>query len=740
MTSQPNSHPADPNGAGPRQPTDVQQPVDPKPVSPNGQSAGLDGPISPDRLGGHGQPLLEVADLTVSFRSEAGRVQAVRGVSYSVRPGETLAIVGESGSGKSVSSLAVMGLLPSSAVVTGVIRFRGQDLLSLNDKRLSKIRGSGISMVFQDPLSALTPVYTIGDQIAEAVSIHQDVSKAAAHARAVELLDLVGIPNPKLRASSFPHEFSGGMRQRAMIAMAIANDPDLIIADEPTTALDVTIQAQVLDVLQKAKEVTNAATVLITHDLGVVAGFADRVMVMYAGKAVELAAVDDVFYHPRMPYTMGLLGSIPRMDVEEKEPLIPIEGTPPSLVALPAGCPFAARCPIVVDKCRTIEPGLELTDRSDHFAACHRSVEIAQRSWGAADVFVRPRLPRDELVAVPREQRDVVLTLDDLHRAFPIRKGAVLRRTVGRVSAVDGVSLDIRQGETLGLVGESGCGKTTTIMEIMNLLKPQQGKIVVLGKNTDNLKGEDRRRMRADLSIVFQDPMASLDPRMPVGDLLAEPMWVQKVSKDKIKTRVSELLRMVGLSPEHASRYPGEFSGGQRQRIGIARALALDPKVIVLDEPVSALDVSIQAGVINLLDELKIKMGLSYLFVAHDLSVVRHIADRVAVMYLGRIVEIGTTREIFGQPSHPYTQALLSAIPLPDPQKERSRERILLTGDLPSPSDIPSGCRFSSRCFVFADQLTADERAKCKGEDPQLHGVGSDHQAACHFATVREVV
>jgi peptide/nickel transport system ATP-binding protein len=274
----------------------------------------------------------------------------------------------------------------------------------------------------------------------------------------------------------------------------------------------------------------------------------------------------------------------------------------------------------------------------------------------------------------------------------------------------------------------------------MNLLKPQQGKIVVLGKNTDNLKGEDRRRMRADLSIVFQDPMASLDPRMPVGDLLAEPMWVQKVSKDKIKTRVSELLRMVGLSPEHASRYPGEFSGGQRQRIGIARALALDPKVIVLDEPVSALDVSIQAGVINLLDELKIKMGLSYLFVAHDLSVVRHIADRVAVMYLGRIVEIGTTREIFGQPSHPYTQALLSAIPLPDPQKERSRERILLTGDLPSPSDIPSGCRFSSRCFVFADQLTADERAKCKAEDPQLHGVGSDHQAACHFATVREVV
>ncbi len=685
-------------------------------------------------------PLLEVRDLTVGFGSEAGKVQAVRGVSYSVRAGETLAIVGESGSGKSVSSLAVMGLLPSNAVVTGSIRFKGTEMLGLNDRKLSRLRGSAISMVFQDPLSALTPVYTIGDQIAEAVSIHQNVSKAQAHQRAVELLDLVGIPNAKLRASAFPHEFSGGMRQRAMIAMAIANDPDLIIADEPTTALDVTIQAQVLDVLQKAKEVTNAATVLITHDLGVVAGFADRVMVMYAGKAVELAEVDDAYYQPRMPYTMGLLGSIPRMDVEEKEPLIPIEGTPPSLVNLPPGCPFQPRCPIAVELCRTVEPALEATDQPGHTAACHRSIEIAQRRWAAADVFVRPELPPADGLPTAREDRPVVLTLDDLSRAFPIRKGAVIRRTIGKVRAVDGVSLDIRQGETLGLVGESGCGKTTTIMEIMNLLKPQQGKIVVLGKDTDNLKGADRRKMRADLSIVFQDPMASLDPRMPIGDILAEPMWVQKIPDERIKARTAELLNMVGLAPEHASRYPAEFSGGQRQRIGIARALALDPKVIVLDEPVSALDVSIQAGVINLLDELKVRLGLSYLFVAHDLSVVRHIADRVAVMYLGRIVEVGTTREIFSAPSHPYTQALLSAIPLPDPVKERSRQRILLTGDLPSPADVPSGCRFSSRCFVFAEQLNAEERATCKSADPELRELAADHRAACHFAKVREVV
>jgi peptide/nickel transport system ATP-binding protein len=697
--------------------------------------------------------ILEVADLTVSFRSEAGSVRAVRGVTYSVAPGETLAIVGESGSGKSVSSLAVMGLLPSSAQITGTIRFKGTDLLTLNDRRLSKIRGSGISMVFQDPLSALTPVYTIGDQIAEAVRIHQDVNKNQAQKRAVELLDLVGIPNPELRASSFPHEFSGGMRQRAMIAMAIANDPDLIIADEPTTALDVTIQAQVLEVLKKAKQATNAATVLITHDLGVVAGFADRVMVMYAGKAVELASVDDIFYHPRMPYTMGLLGSIPRMDVAEKEPLIPIEGNPPSLVNLPDGCPFAPRCPIAVEQCRTTEPALDPTDRGAHFAACHRKNEIAQRRWTAAEVFVRPDAPADVVAGVPRSERPVVLELDNLHRAFPIRRGAVIRRTVGAVRAVDGVSLEIRQGETLGLVGESGCGKTTTIMEVMNLLKPQQGRIVVLGRETDRLNGDGRRKMRSDLSIVFQDPMASLDPRMPVGDILAEPMWVQKMPEDKIRARTADLLQMVGLSPEHSSRYPAEFSGGQRQRIGIARALALDPKLVVLDEPVSALDVSIQAGVINLLDELKARLGLSYLFVAHDLSVVRHIADRVAVMYLGRIVEIGTAREIFDQPSHPYTQALLSAIPLPDPEKERTRKRILLTGDLPSPANVPSGCRFSSRCFVFSEQLDAEQRARCTQEDPTLMNSaeragpvvdaaqpGDGQRAACHFATVREVV
>jgi peptide/nickel transport system ATP-binding protein len=685
-------------------------------------------------------PVLAVRGLTVTFPGSAGDVRAVRGIDYELQRGEVLGIVGESGSGKSASATAVTGLLPASAVVDGSIRLDGEELIGLDDARMAKVRGKRIAMVFQDPLSALTPVYTVGDQLSEAVRIHNDVSRQAARERSVELLKLVGIPHASERADAFPHEFSGGMRQRVMIAMAIANDPDVIIADEPTTALDVTIQAQVLEVLRTARELTGAAIVMITHDLSVIAGFADRVAVMYAGRIVETGTVDEVFYSPRMPYTMGLLGAIPRADESGDRPLVPIDGTPPSLVDLPAGCPFAARCPLAFDTCREVEPALIAVGSANHRSACHLAEKIEAGGWGPTDVFPLPDLPEAAAARVPRAERDVVLEAKDLVRHHPLHKGADFKRQVGAVRAVDGISFDLRDGETLGLVGESGCGKTTTLLEVLELAAPQAGRIVVLGRDVSELGQSERRAMRRDVNIVFQDPMASLDPRMPVSDILAEPMRTHGMSGAKIQARIRELLRLVGLNPEHAGRYPQQFSGGQRQRVGIARALALEPELLVLDEPVSALDVSIQAGVINLLEELRARLGLSYLFVAHDLAVVRHIADRIAVMYLGKIVEIGEVTRVYESASHPYTQALLSAIPLPDPHKERARRRILLEGDLPSPADPPSGCRFRTRCPKFAG-LDEDRRRRCLEEEPPLHGMDDDdHAAACHYAEALKVV
>jgi len=697
------------------------------------------GPSAPVRAGA---PLLEVTDLSVTFPQRGGPdVNAVRGISYQVHTGEFLGIVGESGSGKSVSSLALMGLLPSSARVTGSIRFGGRSLLDLNDRQLSGIRGREISMIFQDPLSALTPVYTVGDQIAEALLLHDSaLGKRAAQARAVELLKVVGIPAPERRAKAFPHEFSGGMRQRAMIAMAIANDPQLIIADEPTTALDVTIQAQILEVLEKAKELTGAAVVLITHDLGVVAGHADRIAVMYAGKLVENGTTTEVFAAPHMPYTIGLLRSVPNMQTAGTERLVPLEGRPPSLTALPRGCPFAARCPIAIDVCRETEPGLlvhglTLSDElaaelaAEHVAACHRSDEIASGLLTRADVFPRPA-PLAVQHSRARAEAEPVLSVTGLVRHFPLTKGGVFSRQIGTVRAVDGVSFSIQAGQTLGLVGESGCGKSTTILEILEMTKPQAGRILIDGKDVSGLGRAELLRLRKDVQIVFQDPMAALDPRLPIGDIIGEPLTVHGVKPDARQGRVAELLDLVGLDPQMADRYPHEFSGGQRQRIGIARALATNPRLVVLDEPVSALDVSIQAGVINLLEDLKEKLNLSYLFVAHDLAIVRQIADTVAVMYLGRIVEYGPVAEVFVRPRHPYTQALISAAPIPDPVIERSRKRVLLEGDLPSPTEKIDGCNFRSRCPLYT--LLADtDKALCETVDPALRAHGQV-QTACH--------
>lgn len=530
------------------------------------------------------------------------------------------------------------------------------------------------------------------------------------------------------------------MRQRVMIAIAIANGPDVIICDEPTTALDVTIQAQILEVLKTAQRETGAAIVMITHDLGVVAGLVDRMLVMYAGRPVEIGAVDDVYYRTRMPYTMGLLGSVPRLDDEEKAPLIPIRGNPPSLSALPSGCPFAPRCPLAIDACSEAEPELQPVGAEGHAAACVRTGEIEEHGWSAADVYPLPEASGAGSGQPPREYRETVLDVDGLVKHHPLMKGAVFKRRVGTVYAVDGISFEIAEGETLGLVGESGCGKSSTLMEILSLRTPQSGKVTVLGRESGRAGHRERFEIRRDVQVVFQDPMSSLDPRMQVFDVVAEPLRTHRHPRAGLRARVNELLTLVGLDPAHAARYPQEFSGGQRQRIGIARALALKPKLLVLDEPVSALDVSIQAGVINLLDDLKAELGLSYLFVAHDLSVVRHIADRVAVMYLGRIVEIGAADSLFSAPAHPYTQALLSAIPVPDPEKERTRSPIVLEGDLPSPASPPSGCRFRPRCPKFRTLSTAEQQA-CVDTEPGLNAVSQDdHGAACHYAEKRTVV
>ncbi|WP_436535712.1 dipeptide ABC transporter ATP-binding protein [Actinoplanes sp. HUAS TT8] len=592
--------------------------------------------------------ILTVRNLSVTFPSETGPVHAVREIDLDLHAGRTLALVGESGSGKSATATAIMGLLPPGTATAGEVLLDGPNLLGLDDRRMSAVRGKRIGMVFQDPLSALTPIFPVGRQIADAVRVHTRVPKAAAWKRAVELLELVGIPRPHERARDFPHQFSGGMRQRVVIALAIANDPDVIIADEPTTALDVTVQAQILEVLETAKAETGAGVLLITHDLGVVAGHADDVAVMHDGRIVERAEVHDLFRSPKTPYTAGLLAAL-----------------------------------------------------SDG-----------------------PRSERDQSDGEP------VLRLAGLSRSYPITRGTVLRRRVGTRHAVSDVSFEVRAGETFCLVGESGSGKTTTLLEIMRLQAPESGSLEVLGVDVAGpVPAPERRRLRQSVQIVMQDPQGALDPRMPVFELLAEPLQAAGFSAEATRNRVNELLELVGLPGDVLDRFPAAFSGGQRQRLTIARALATRPRLLVLDEPVSALDVSVRAGILDLLARLKAQLGLAYLVVAHDLAVVRDIADRIAVMYLGHIVEIGDAATLFAEPRHPYTRALLSAVPIPDPERERARERIVLRGEQPSAADRPPGCVFADRCHV-RPTLDARLRELCVTERPRL-----SPQVACHLVT-----
>ena len=594
--------------------------------------------------------LLEVRNLDVRFDTPDGEVHAVRNLSFELDRGETLGVVGESGSGKSQTVLSLIGLLADNGRASGTALFDGQDLFNLSPGALRSIRGRRVSMIFQDPMTSLNPYLTVAEQMVQVVREHDRTTRRAARDRCLEMLEAVKIPDAAARLDCYPHELSGGMRQRVMIAASLLLDPQILVADEPTTALDVTVQAQILELMKDLNRRLGTAIILITHDLGVIAGLCERVLVMHGGELKEQGNVRDVFYRPRHAYTKALLKAVPRLDAEQLERLAPA------------------------------------TSEAD----------------------------------------SSLLSVDGLKVHFPVRTGGWLggKRPL---RAVDGVNLDLRPGETLGIVGESGCGKSTLARAILRLVPTTAGNVCLLGQSMGDLDKQALREMRRDAQVIFQDPLASLNPRMTVGNIVSEPLRTHfpELGADEVRTRVADVLRRVGLSGRELNRYPHEFSGGQCQRIGIARALVLKPKVIICDEPVSALDVSIQAQIINLLMDLQADFGLALIFIAHDLAVVRHISHRIMVMYLGQIMEVASRKALYETPHHPYTRALISAVPIPDPDKERNRDREFLPGDLPSPVDPPSGCRFRTRCR-FAQE-------RCRLETPELRSL-ADSLVACHRA------
>jgi oligopeptide/dipeptide ABC transporter ATP-binding protein len=682
--------------------------------------------------------VLEVENLRTEFRLKHTTVTAVDDVSFHIDEGECVGMVGESGCGKTTLGLSIMKLLPSvDHVVGGSIRLLGRDLAPLSEKEMCEVRGNEVGMIFQDPLTSLNPTMTIGHQIAESVRLHRDVTKNQARQRALDVLKLVEMPRPDERLDAYPHQLSGGLRQRVMIAMALACEPKLLIADEPTTALDVTIQAQILDLLDNLRSKLRMAVILITHDMGVIASRAERMLVMYGGKIAESSTTAELFTTMRHPYSEALLASVAKLDQDPGVRLVSIPGLPPDLSQAIDNCRYAWRCRYAKDDCWASEPPLEqaMASNPSHLAACFHQVgvdtgTIALRPEAvamSADVTVkvnevaleRSKARTDALAAEP-----VLVRAEHLVKEFPITAGTVFRHEIGTVKAVSDVSFSIRHGETFGLVGESGSGKTTVGRLVVALERPGSGTIEFDGVDMTSAHGRDLRRRRRDLQMMFQDPYASLDPRMRVAAILREPLMIQGVgSSDEQRARTLQMLEEVGLPARAAELYPHEFSGGQRQRIGLARALALEPRLIVADEPVSSLDVSIQAQILNLLKDLQQRHSLTYLFISHDLAVVKYMADTIGVMYLGKMVEIAPARDIYAFPAHPYTKALIDTIPVPDPSAPTGRESHI-RGELPSAITPPSGCRFRTRC-AFATEV-------CAEEEPPLRSFGDGHLAACH--------
>ncbi len=668
-----------------------------------------------------GDSLLEVRRLRVSFAARRALLTAVDGVDFRVAAGETLALLGESGCGKSATALAILRLLPAAGRISGgEVIFAGRGLLDLPEVEMRSVRGGGMAMIFQEPATSLNPVLTVGRQLVEVLARHLRLSGQPAQMRSRELLEAVGIADAQRRLTEYPFQLSGGMKQRVMIAMALAAEPRLLIADEPTTALDVTIQAQILDLLCQVQSRRGMGVLLITHDLGVVARMASRVAVMYAGEIVEEAPRDAFFSSPRHPYTQRLFAALPDL-ARRGGPLVTIPGQLPALSEIPSGCRFAARCPHAWALCRAVSPVWGSVGNG-HRVRCHLAALPDAVSEVQAPVSAEGDVAAG--MAAPVEQAPPLLVVQDLRVHFPIRRG-ILLRTVGRVRAVDGVSLKLERGRTLALVGESGCGKTTVGKAILQLIAPSSGAVYLSGQALCGLSRRAQRPFRRRMQMIFQDPFASLDPRTSVGEIISEGMRALAcgVSQEGGKETIGRLLQQVGLDPAIIHRYPHEFSGGQRQRIAIARALAVEPNLVICDEPTSALDVSVQAQVLNLLAKLQADLGLAYLFITHNFAVVDHLAHEVAVMYLGRIVESGGVDDVLRSPKHPYTRALLSAVL--SPRLVGQQEVIRLEGELPSPAKPPAGCHFHPRCRQAS--------ALCRDRYPKASALSPTHTVNCHL-------